>query len=76
MMACDILSIPITIVASESTFSAGGRVIEPHRTFLGADKIQMLMCGADWFRADYNAKKNKQVSPFLLKFTFVFIINC
>ena len=72
MMACDILSIPITTVASESAFSAGGRVIEPHRTSLGADTVQMLMCGADWFRAHYSAKKNKQVSYFFIKIYICF----
>jgi hypothetical protein len=29
-MAKDILDVPITIVASKSSFSAGGRVIDPH----------------------------------------------
>jgi hypothetical protein len=29
-MARDILDVPITILASKSSFSAGGRVIDPH----------------------------------------------
>ncbi|KAL8495848.1 hypothetical protein ACS0TY_019821 [Phlomoides rotata] len=29
-MACDMLAISITIVALESAFSTGGRVIDPH----------------------------------------------
>lgn len=60
-MACDILSIPITTVASESAFSAGGRVIEPHRASLGTDTVQVLLCGADWYRAFYGLKKKKIV---------------
>ncbi|KAG8651872.1 hypothetical protein MANES_06G032851v8 [Manihot esculenta] len=39
-MARDILSIPITTVASESAFSAGGRIIDPHRASLGAETVQ------------------------------------
>ena len=46
-MARDILSIPITTVASESAFSAGGRIIDPHRASLGAETVQVLTCGAD-----------------------------
>ncbi|KAG8650724.1 hypothetical protein MANES_07G065770v8 [Manihot esculenta] len=39
-MARDILSIPITTVASESAFSAGGRIIDPHKASLGAKTVQ------------------------------------
>ncbi|XP_022014291.1 zinc finger BED domain-containing protein RICESLEEPER 2-like [Helianthus annuus] len=46
-MAADILSIPITTVASESAFNAGGRVVEPHRSCLGTEMVDMLVCGAD-----------------------------
>ncbi|XP_028054726.1 zinc finger BED domain-containing protein RICESLEEPER 2-like [Camellia sinensis] len=46
-MACDILSVPITSVASESTFSVGGRVIDPYRASLSTETVQILLCGAD-----------------------------
>ncbi|XP_021980631.1 zinc finger BED domain-containing protein RICESLEEPER 2-like [Helianthus annuus] len=61
-MAADILSIPITTVASESAFSAGGRVIDPHRSRLGTKIVDMLVCGADWYRHYYgvNKKNNKE----------------
>ncbi|KAG6633675.1 hypothetical protein CIPAW_12G065500 [Carya illinoinensis] len=47
-MARDILSIPITTVASESTFSAGGRVIDPYRASMSVETVEMLLFGADW----------------------------
>ena len=46
-MACEILSIPITMVASKSTFNAGDRVIDAYRSFLGTDTVQMLFYGSD-----------------------------
>ncbi|CAN1243870.1 Zinc finger BED domain-containing protein RICESLEEPER 2 [Linum perenne] len=36
-MACEIMAIPITSVASESAFSAGGRVIDPSRSSWSED---------------------------------------
>ena len=60
-MACDILSIPITSVASECAFSAGSRVIDPHRASLGTETVEMLICGADWIKSRYGLNK-KQVS--------------
>ncbi|KAF7143240.1 hypothetical protein RHSIM_Rhsim05G0020900 [Rhododendron simsii] len=60
-MARDILSIPITSVASESTFSAGSRVIDPYRASLATDTVEMLLCGADWVRAYHGLKKGSDV---------------
>ncbi|CAM8907260.1 unnamed protein product [Rhodiola kirilowii] len=59
-LACDILAIPITSVASESAFSAGSRVIDNYRACLGVDTVQMLLCGEDWLRSFYNIKKKKR----------------
>lgn len=56
-MARDVLSIPMSMVASESTFSAGGRVIEPHRSCLKPQTVEILLCGADWARELYGLKK-------------------
>jgi hypothetical protein len=50
-MARDILSIPISTIstiASESTFSIGGRVIDQYRNSLKPDIIEALVCTRDW----------------------------
>ncbi|KAI3684755.1 hypothetical protein L6452_33981 [Arctium lappa] len=58
-MDADVLAIPITTVASESAFSAGGRVIDAHRASLGTKTVDMLICGADWYRHHYGLHKKK-----------------
>ena len=47
-MACDILSISISTIASESTFSTGGRVIDQYRSSLKPDIVEALVCTKDW----------------------------
>ncbi|KAE8715133.1 hypothetical protein F3Y22_tig00110186pilonHSYRG00036 [Hibiscus syriacus] len=37
----------------------GGRVIDPHRSSLGTKMVDMLVCGADWYRQYYELEKNK-----------------
>jgi len=64
-MAKDILAIPITTVAFESSFSAGGRVIDPHRASLKTETVQMLLCGSDWVRALSRKKTSETVSGIL-----------
>ncbi|KZV18436.1 zinc finger BED domain-containing protein RICESLEEPER 2-like, partial [Dorcoceras hygrometricum] len=61
-MARDILAIPITTVSSESTFSAGTRVIDSYRASLAPETVQVLMCAGDWCRCLHGVKKKTKVS--------------
>ena len=54
-IARDILAIPITTVAFESTFSTGGRVVSPHRNKLHPSTLEVLMCCQSWLRAYNNS---------------------
>jgi hypothetical protein len=47
-LARDVLSIQVSTVASESAFSAGGRVIDPLRNRLEPDTVQSFICLKDW----------------------------
>ena len=50
-MARDFLAIPASTVASESTFSTGGRVVSPHRNRLHPNTIEALMCAQNYLWA-------------------------
>jgi hypothetical protein len=47
-MARDILSVHISTVASESTFSIGGRVINQYMNSVKPDIAKALVCTRDW----------------------------
>ena len=51
-VARDIFAIPMSTVASESTFSTSGRVINPHRSRLLPTTLEALMCAQNWLLRD------------------------
>ncbi|CAN1336549.1 Zinc finger BED domain-containing protein RICESLEEPER 2, partial [Linum perenne] len=48
LIARDILAIPVSTVASESAFSAGGRLISTQRSRLHIKTVETLMCTQSW----------------------------
>jgi hypothetical protein len=60
-MARDILVVPITTVALESSFSIGGRVIDPHRAISSTEIVEMILCGHDWESALHGLRKNSVI---------------
>ena len=55
-IARDILTIPVSTVASESAFSTSGRVLSPHRSKLHPKTVEALMCAQNllWARIKGN----------------------
>lgn len=50
-IARDLMSVQVSTVASESAFSAGGRVIDPYRNRLDPEVVEALICTKDWINA-------------------------
>ena len=47
----DVMAIQVSTVASESAFSADGRVVDPYRSRLDPEMVQALICIKDWVAA-------------------------
>ena len=47
-MARDVLTIPISIIASEYAFSTVDRVLDQYRSLLLSENVQALLYKGDW----------------------------
>jgi len=56
-IACDILAVPVSTVASEATFSVGGRVLDSFRSSLKPKTVEALVCTRDWLYGDKGSFK-------------------
>jgi hypothetical protein len=54
-IARDILAIPVSTIASESSFSTSGRVIDPFRSSLSPKMVEALICTQNWLRSTHVA---------------------
>ncbi|CAI0421282.1 unnamed protein product [Linum tenue] len=50
-VARDVLAVPVSTVASESTFSTSGRIVDPSRTSLAPRMVEALVCTQNWLRS-------------------------
>lgn len=50
-IARDVLAVPLSTVASESTFSTAGRTLSPIRSSLNDESLEALICAQDWLCA-------------------------
>ncbi|KAJ1266519.1 hypothetical protein BS78_08G157500 [Paspalum vaginatum] len=49
-MARDFLAIPLSTVASESTFSTAGMIIDKYHNPLSSETVEALICAKDWLK--------------------------
>ena len=52
IIACDVLTVFVSIVASEVTFNASGRVVSKKRFNLSPEVIETIVCLKDWNLVD------------------------
>nr|KAJ0197048.1 hypothetical protein LSAT_V11C700368190 [Lactuca sativa] len=48
-LAMEILCVPVSPVASESTFSLSGRVLNEYQSSMKPDIVEAVICSRDWF---------------------------
>ncbi|CAI0627287.1 unnamed protein product [Linum tenue] len=63
LIARDVLAIPVSTVASESAFSAGGRLISTQRSRLHTKTVEALMCTQSWLLNHVSEEEDLSALP-------------
>ncbi|RAL45458.1 hypothetical protein DM860_014847 [Cuscuta australis] len=58
MLARQVLSVPVSTVAVEREFSAGGNILTDYRSCLNAKSLETLVCNQDWLLARRRAQES------------------
>ncbi|RAL54792.1 hypothetical protein DM860_017985 [Cuscuta australis] len=58
MLARQVLSVPVSTVAVEREFSAGGNILTDFRSCLSAECLETLVCNQDWLLARRRAQES------------------
>ena len=64
MIVWDIYTILISTIASESTFSIGGRKVSKHRSKLHPNTLEALMCAQSWLWKEIEGNQFTTLSSF------------
>ena len=60
MIAKNIFSTPVSTVAVEQEFSAGGNILDERRSCLTPKSLQIQVCVDDWRKAQYRQQELSQ----------------
>ncbi|KAK3212259.1 hypothetical protein Dsin_016965 [Dipteronia sinensis] len=72
-MARDILVIPVSTVSSKQAFSTSGRIIEPRRSCLTPEMVEVLTCVRDWEHSRKRLQNETVNEEFIQNFSNLFV---
>ncbi|KAK2634951.1 hypothetical protein Ddye_029743 [Dipteronia dyeriana] len=72
-LARDVLVIPVSMVSSEQAFSTSGCIIEPKRSCLSPEMVEVLTCLQDWEHAKKRLQNLTVDKELILNFNNLYI---
>ena len=69
-VARDFLAIPVSTVASKSSFSTGGRHFSTHRNRLHENTVKALMCTQNWYWTEIRGKITYLIYSYIIIFLY------